>query len=89
MVTPFSSHGSICELFKKRFIRFLTEDELAEHAHAIFSAVKAIHSKGYLHRVIRPDNILVNYKQDGRVQVILGGLSSCITIAESTTEELD
>ena len=62
LIRPFYNQGNLCEAIKSFNVNQLTEDEIRERAYTLCQALATIHSVGYVHGDVRPQNIFI----DGR-----------------------
>ena len=70
LVRPFQNIGNLCQAFKSSKINQLTEGEMRDGAYDICQALNSIHSVGFLHGDVRPQNIFLHQaKKGGRKQL--------------------
>ena len=78
-VFPFCEYGDLLHFMKHRSQQMLrlSLEMILDVVEQIITALKVIHSKGYIHRDVKPANILVQDFVEGRIRVALAdfGLS--------------
>lgn len=75
LVMEYAPGGDLQGLMERRQYKF-TEQEARFYIAELILAVESVHRLGYMHRDIKPGNILINL--DGHIK--LGDLGSCIAI---------
>ncbi|KAI9481567.1 MAG: kinase-like domain-containing protein [Benjaminiella poitrasii] len=76
LVMEYAPGGDLQGLIQRRSCQPFLEDEARFYCAELILAVERIHQLGYMHRDVKPGNILID--KDGHIK--LGDLGSCISI---------
>jgi serine/threonine protein kinase len=76
LVMEYAPGGDLQGFMERRSYAPVTEDEARFYCAELILAVERVHQLGYMHRDIKPGNILI----DKRGHIKLGDLGSCISI---------
>ena len=83
------SGGSLRSLMNRK--KHFSDEEASAVLRGLLNAVEHVHSKNYVHRDLKPDNILIdNYDDLSSVKVADFGLSACfrMNISYSLNEKM-
>ena len=74
VVSEYCEGGSLLDRVCRK--SYLSEKQSAKYARQLFSAIHYMHNRGYIHRDLKPDNILFSDKHQKVIKIIDFGLST-------------
>lgn len=85
LVMKYMRSESLCSLLRRK--RMLRADEAAVIVTAVSSILHSVHHKGYVHRDIKPEHILLNRDRDGGLEVHLLDFGVCAAATAPSDEK--